>query len=156
MFAAAGMPIVEVRVYTGQPCRPQDDARVGTGHTMLGEPRPELGLSEIVMGMLPGQMASEMWLEHEGLLTPERRFLTQMASGPDHDAILAIDTPTPVAYLYGQARAPQGWTGWTIHIDALWSETRRRLAEAWPTVRNLSSQVGQVVASGSVGSGWVR
>jgi hypothetical protein len=140
-FFQLGMPISEVSVYPENPHSPSSGVASGMGHTRFSEPKPSLPVPEIVAASLAGQLASEMWLEKAGLLTPARRFLTQRVCAGDHDEILAIRTQVPVAYLYGEVNPPAGWDGAVVQVDPLIESTRFRLEASWASVKVLTEHL---------------
>lgn len=138
LYSLAGVPVEEVRVYADDPRPLYEGEPNAAGHTQLADPVPALPVPEFVIGLLAGQVADELWLEHRGLVTPWRRLMPQLRAVADHESILATPTLIPVAYLYGDVEPPATWSGDIARIDLLIEQARRRLQAAWPVVEALT------------------
>lgn len=101
---------------------------------------PRLGRRATVL--LAGQAAGQMWLEESGLLTAHRHLLTWVLADTAHDAILALPTRAPTAFLYGpHAMLPAGFTGRRLPVDTLIPHARALLADRWHQVLAISDRL---------------
>ena len=143
LYALAGVPVDEVRVYAHDPRPVREGEPAAAGHTLLADPVPALPVPKFVIGLLAGQVADELWLERRSLLTPWRRLMTHVRAAGDHESILATPTAIPVAYLYGDVEPPVGWSDDIARIDPLIDEARWRLETAWHLVEAVTRHLIQ-------------
>ncbi|WP_194892081.1 hypothetical protein [Catenulispora pinisilvae] len=141
LYALAGVPIDEVCVYQDNPQRHRDDGRPSSGHTLLADPLPTLTVAEYAIPVLAGQVAVELWLERCNLETPWRRLMAQVRASGDHELLLFMTTARCVAWLYGDAEPPEGWSGTIGRVDLLIDETRSRLEASWDSVDALAKHL---------------